>query len=193
MLNWGEQARHTLPAQQAAKLKQNGACHMVTTDFKIRALHASSLVVISSDWKESKNGLTETTTEEIACIRDGKHYQVHVIWTEKFLKRDISYCILSDNLISEAEYKKARQQHGVEDTAENHSRIKRQAEITIELKSSQPKCPTCNALMVFRHSDYGEFWGCKRYPKCKGKRNPTLAVRKRINSLLKEHGTPYEW
>jgi len=29
-------------------------------------------------------------------------------------------------------------------------------------------CPECGGAMVVRSSRYGDFWGCKRYPKCKG-------------------------
>lgn len=30
------------------------------------------------------------------------------------------------------------------------------------------KCPDCNGDMISRKSQYGTFWGCKKYPKCKG-------------------------
>lgn len=33
------------------------------------------------------------------------------------------------------------------------------------------KCPLCNGDMIPRKSQYGKFWGCKSYPKCKGTRN----------------------
>lgn len=32
-------------------------------------------------------------------------------------------------------------------------------------------CPECNGPMAPRTSQYGTFWGCKRYPACKGKRD----------------------
>ncbi len=32
-----------------------------------------------------------------------------------------------------------------------------------------PKCPLCNSEMKLRVSQYGEFWGCSKYPNCKGK------------------------
>ena len=31
-------------------------------------------------------------------------------------------------------------------------------------------CPQCNAPMVKRQSQHGAFWGCSRYPNCKGTR-----------------------
>lgn len=29
-------------------------------------------------------------------------------------------------------------------------------------------CPECGSKMILRKSAYGEFWGCSKYPKCKG-------------------------
>lgn len=43
-------------------------------------------------------------------------------------------------------------------------------------------CPECGALMMKRKNDYGSFWGCKSYPKCKHminiKRNKSSAKKK---------------
>lgn len=33
-----------------------------------------------------------------------------------------------------------------------------------------PQCPVCGENMVYRKGPYGEFWGCSKYPKCKGTR-----------------------
>ena len=33
-----------------------------------------------------------------------------------------------------------------------------------------PDCPNCGGKMVVRKSIYGEFWGCRNYPACKGTR-----------------------
>lgn len=32
-----------------------------------------------------------------------------------------------------------------------------------------PKCTLCNSEMKLRNSKYCEFWGCSKYPDCKGK------------------------
>ena len=32
-------------------------------------------------------------------------------------------------------------------------------------------CPECNGPMISRKSNFGVFWGCKNYPKCKGTRD----------------------
>lgn len=33
-----------------------------------------------------------------------------------------------------------------------------------------PECPCCGGPMVERSSRFGLFWGCRKYPKCKGTR-----------------------
>lgn len=33
------------------------------------------------------------------------------------------------------------------------------------------KCPHCEGPMVSRSSKYGTFWGCKKFPQCKGTRD----------------------
>ena len=34
-----------------------------------------------------------------------------------------------------------------------------------------PSCPRCGSAMQRRSGRYGQFWGCSRYPKCRGTRN----------------------
>ena len=38
--------------------------------------------------------------------------------------------------------------------------------------TATPACPKCGQLMVLRKGDWGEFWGCSGFPKCRGKREP---------------------
>lgn len=37
------------------------------------------------------------------------------------------------------------------------------------LDSTQKHCPKCEAPMIERSGKFGTFWGCSRYPKCRGK------------------------
>lgn len=37
-------------------------------------------------------------------------------------------------------------------------------------------CPKCYAAMKLRHSRFGPFFGCSRYPPCTGKRTPENAT-----------------
>lgn len=40
-----------------------------------------------------------------------------------------------------------------------------------ETDISIPTCPTCGSKMVLRKGKYGKFYGCSRYPRCRGTRN----------------------
>ena len=33
------------------------------------------------------------------------------------------------------------------------------------------KCPECSSPMVSRHGKFGTFWGCTKYPECRGTRD----------------------
>ena len=33
-----------------------------------------------------------------------------------------------------------------------------------------PMCPVCNSSMTRRIGKFGPFWGCSRFPRCKGTR-----------------------
>lgn len=39
------------------------------------------------------------------------------------------------------------------------------------MKPENVKCPNCDGPMIPRNSQYGKFWGCKDYPRCKGTRD----------------------
>jgi len=42
---------------------------------------------------------------------------------------------------------------------------------TTPIGAATPSCPRCNSPMRKRSGSRGEFWGCSRYPECKGTRN----------------------
>jgi ribosomal protein L37AE/L43A len=46
----------------------------------------------------------------------------------------------------------------------------------VELKIKQPvyedvQCPECGGKMISRKGQYGTFWGCTKYPNCRGTRD----------------------
>lgn len=44
----------------------------------------------------------------------------------------------------------------------------------VNMTSEKPegvKCPECGGEMISRKGAYGVFWGCKKYPKCRGTRD----------------------
>lgn len=44
-------------------------------------------------------------------------------------------------------------------------------EIAKPLPYENVKCPECGSDMISRKGTYGVFWGCKRYPNCRGTRD----------------------
>jgi ssDNA-binding Zn-finger/Zn-ribbon topoisomerase 1 len=40
-----------------------------------------------------------------------------------------------------------------------------------EMKFEAEKCPDCGGPMAERNGEYGFFYGCKRYPECRGTRD----------------------
>lgn len=40
----------------------------------------------------------------------------------------------------------------------------------VDRRPLEPTCPRCGTMMVQRSSRYGDFWGCGRYPDCRGTR-----------------------
>lgn len=42
--------------------------------------------------------------------------------------------------------------------------------------TTDEKCPTCGAGLVFRRGRFGEFWACSRYPECKTTRPLSLGI-----------------
>lgn len=39
------------------------------------------------------------------------------------------------------------------------------------IKRVYPSCPACGSFLVKRRGQFGEFWGCAKYPKCKYTKN----------------------
>ena len=46
---------------------------------------------------------------------------------------------------------------------------------TARSRDTAPSCPKCGAPMELRSGPYGKFYGCSRYPSCKGKRDYTAS------------------
>jgi len=48
---------------------------------------------------------------------------------------------------------------------------------------ANPRCPKCGSIMVIRKGVHGEFWGCTKFPNCRGTRN--RPAEEDVNRLLK--------
>jgi ssDNA-binding Zn-finger/Zn-ribbon topoisomerase 1 len=49
-----------------------------------------------------------------------------------------------------------------------------------ELDARRPACPTCTMPMTVQHSEHGYFWGCRRFPKCRGKRSMDVGAERLV-------------
>ena len=61
----------------------------------------------------------------------------------------------------------------------NTKEFTRKKDGTIELvpePTTDEKCPTCGADLIFRRGRFGEFWACSRYPECKTTRPVSLGI-----------------
>jgi len=61
----------------------------------------------------------------------------------------------------------------------NTKEFTRSKDGTIELvpePTTDEKCPTCGADLIFRRGRFGEFWACSRYPECKTTRPVSLGI-----------------
>jgi len=56
------------------------------------------------------------------------------------------------------------------------------------------KCPECDGEMISRSGKYGIFWGCKKFPECKGTRdNMGKSKQDRDEEKIKRESDGYEW
>ncbi|MCR5214533.1 MAG: topoisomerase DNA-binding C4 zinc finger domain-containing protein [Eubacterium sp.] len=52
-------------------------------------------------------------------------------------------------------------------TQEVYEHFEEEMKLLEEGKKELPVCPKCGKKMILRMSDFGEFWGCNGYPRCR--------------------------
>jgi hypothetical protein len=74
-------------------------------------------------------------------------------------------------LCSEHDWHKRYEKY--EDAVKKDKQNPDEADLTEQKTQESPAeiCPWCGSPLVLRKSQYGEFWGCSRFPKCRFKRN----------------------
>ncbi len=137
----------------------------------LRDLGVKGIVRLTSHWKELPGGYQdEITTEEVSCLKEGRYLRMTVVWTKKFFPTNsISAWIQNETPINQEEYEKIREENGgILDTPELTQAINIRIELERTLRELIPSCPKCGNPMTPRSGKHGDFWGCTRYPKCKG-------------------------
>jgi|GEM_PF-6671881 len=124
-------------------------------DYKELGYHG--IVFIKKDYFPARHRYAaEKSSHEIAALdAAGKAWRFHAWWEEKRNSPIKRRTIGTPVEITSEEYQALAAKHGVD----GHSP-----------PSTDPKCPLCGAQMKIRmrRSDRAKFWGCPRYPSCKG-------------------------
>jgi hypothetical protein len=97
-----------------------------------------------------------------------------------------SLAVTSEEAISEPEYLQLINGKSLLDTLENVRAVKghqdsilRRYQAQDELNAIKHQCPLCESRMRWTSGKFGPFWGCAKYPDCRGTRDMT-AVEKRL-------------
>lgn len=148
---------------------------------------ATKIVLVDHEFWESASTHADTTTHVYVCYIKDKPHKVTAVWSTNVYKTPAGgFSVHSIKPITETEYAEAAAGKPVLDTPEALQNIARLKQARTELEALFPTCPTCNTKMVQRSSYRGSFWGCQRYPKCKGTRQLGPDVRQRITQLTNE-------
>ncbi len=137
----------------------------------LNSLGVNGVVRLTSHWKERQSGFQEeVTTEEIVCLRKEQYLRMTVVWTQKLFEiLSTTPRIETEAPISREEYEKICQENGgILDTPELVQANDQLRALERQLYELVPACPKCGTPMTARSGKRGDFWGCTRYPKCKG-------------------------
>lgn len=151
----------------------------------IERLHCEGIAVLSSEWHEERSGYqNEHTVEEIVCRIGGVPHQLTVHWLQKFgWGAGLDYHLLDRREITEDDYLRLCSTHRVLDSPEYHEKLRRARATRRQIDELKPTCPKCQSMMTHRSSQYGDFWGCPNYPRCKGTRQWDKQLESSIREL----------
>ena len=145
---------------------------MEDVDYLIRKTKAEQIVVVAASSNESPSGHVEHSMTKVACRIGKKPVILSVSRTKYFLPGKTSECGVTDSEISEKEYARLVEKHGpILDTPAVRARIANEDVEAARRAANLPRCPKCRSEMVKRTGPRGRFWGCSKYPKCRGSRD----------------------
>ncbi len=148
----------------------------------------SGVVVLHSEWKEESSGYqNETTTQTVVCREQGGAWvRLDVVWYSRTMG-GTDQRVVSRKEITQAEYEATLTQHNgkVLDTPQFYDRARRATAAQQAFDAIRPPCPTCKRPMKASITRDGNrrFWGCTRFPNCKGSQSMTPAEQARVRSL----------
>ncbi len=95
------------------------------------------IIMISSDFVEDKNGFNdEYHTVQIACLYEGKYYEVELSYCKKYGPSAVPGSLNEDNKkeISKKEHEDYKQEYGILDTPEFKKELADELELEQRLK-----------------------------------------------------------
>lgn len=105
----------------------------------------------------------------------------------KILKLLIIFGRVLDNMKPEPDFEDQYDRIGVEAEIEEAIKFCRDELNRKESTIEEIKCPECGGKMISRSGQYGKFWGCAKFPECKGTRD-SLGRSKQDRAKEKESG-----
>lgn len=138
-------------------------------------LGLTDIVVVDYEYHEQRSGLqVENTSETIVARREDRfvllrvHEQVHPLRPRDF-SSGAEVQISAEEYARQAGGKlKADSELELQRLRDAQERLRIASDASARLKQSAPNCPRCGAKLSLRYARHGPFWGCERYPNCKG-------------------------
>jgi hypothetical protein len=138
-------------------------------------LGASWIVRLVHQYEETASTHADTTTNTYACKIGGKPFEIEVAWSTNSYRmgQPVRGVELSRKSLSEAQYAAVTAGKPFIDTPEALAKMRAEDAWNDKIRALTPDCPKCGARMQPRSSQYGKFWGCPRFPNCKGTKKMT--------------------
>jgi hypothetical protein len=149
----------------------------------------TKIAVIDYDHSESASGHVETTDETVGAKKGNRFVKAHLHEYLQFLKGPSDPPSITQEEITESEYLRLSTGKKIADTPEtlaglqeDRDRSARHQQLHDEFMKTAPPCPKCGGRMADRKGPRGQFWGCGKFPQCKGTANFSQESRKRYQA-----------
>jgi hypothetical protein len=138
-------------------------------------LGACGIVLLDHQYEETASTHADTTTNTYACKIGGTAFEIEVAWSTNAYRmgQPVRPVELSRKPLSEAKYAALTAGKPLVDNPEALKKMKAHDAWTDNIRALTPVCPKCGARMQPKSGQHGQFWGCPRFPKCKGTKNMT--------------------
>jgi len=155
------------------------------------------IAIVTSHWWENKSGYQPEYEDSEAVARkpDGAPHRIQLHWSS-----DSGPRIQSEAAISEADFLAAvdtSESHGFVDNADARAKYEAEKRDAVErqqrtrdaqkaFEQMRPLCPQCGARATLRNGVTGHFWGCPKFPRCRGTISINLAEWQTLEPLVKD-------